>query len=45
MPIFILVSPDKLARRRRHFKSQFLVDCRADKKFSIVRLKPNEVAS
>jgi hypothetical protein len=39
MPLYILGSPDKLARRRRFFKSRSLVDCRADEKFSIVRHK------
>jgi hypothetical protein len=45
MPLYTSVSPDKLARQKRFFKSPLLVDCRADKKFSIVRHKPNEVAS
>jgi Domain of Unknown Function (DUF1259) len=31
MPLYITVSPDKLARRRRFFESQFLVDCRVAK--------------
>jgi hypothetical protein len=39
MPLYISVSPDKLARRRRFFKSLSLVNCRADEKFSIVRHK------
>lgn len=35
MPLYISVFLDKLARWRRFFKSQFLVDCRAYEKFSI----------
>jgi hypothetical protein len=33
MPLHISVSPDKLVRRRRLFKSRFLIACRADEKF------------
>ena len=45
MPLYTSFSPDKLARLRRFFRSLLLVDCRADKKFSNVRHKPDEVAS
>jgi hypothetical protein len=45
MPSYTPVSPDKFVRLRRFIKSRSLVDCRVDKKFSIVRHKPNEVAA
>jgi hypothetical protein len=45
MSVYISVSPDNLTPRSRFLKSRSLVDCRADKKLSIVRHKLNEVAS
>jgi len=44
MPAHISVSPDKLARRRRFFQSRFLVDYRADEKFSIGASLPRHSA-
>lgn len=44
MPSYTSVFPDKLARRRRFFKSLSLVDCRADEKFSVGASLPRHSA-
>jgi hypothetical protein len=44
MPSYASVFPDKLARRRRFFKSLSLVDCRADEKFLVGASLPRHSA-
>jgi hypothetical protein len=44
MPSYTSVFSDRLARRRRFFKSLSLVDCRADEKFSVGASSPRHSA-